>query len=130
MQSGSYGAATSSTPGDAVEQFLTNLAEGALPSLAEAICRDACFVTRDGTTIQGRERIGALLGQLIAAGLQVASLSRHAIQLGDFALIATSWELRLPAQPKPLLQRTDATLALAEREGSWKLLLIAPWGWP
>jgi ketosteroid isomerase-like protein len=130
MQSGPRQTATPPAPGDAVESFLASLAHGDLPSLAEAICRDACFVTRDGTTIHGRERIGALLGQLVAAGLEVRPLSSHAIQVSDFALIATSWQLRLPAQPQLLLQRTDAMLALAEREGSWKLLLIAPWGWP
>lgn len=130
MQPGPGGATTSSGPADTVDRFLAGLAQGDLPPLAEAICRDACFVTRDGTVIHGRERIGALLGQLIGVGFEVAPLSGQAIQVGDFALLTASWEVRLPARPQPLTQRTEATLALAEREGSWKLLLIAPWGWP
>lgn len=122
--------ATPSKPSEAVEGFLALLEAGDLAALANSLCRDACFLTQDATTIQGRESIAALLAQLQESGLRVTSLTSHSLWLGDFALVTTRWKLHLPAQPRPLLQTTEAMLALARREGRWKLLLIAPWGWP
>lgn len=122
--------ATPAKPSEAVEGFLALLEAGDLAALGNSLCRDACFLTQDATTIQGREPVAALLAQLQASGLRVTSLTSHALWLGDFALVTTRWRLRLPARPVPLLQTTEAMLALAHREGQWKLLLIAPWGWP
>lgn len=122
--------ATEARPAEAVEGFLALLETGDLAALADSLCRDACFLTQDATTIQGRERITALLAQLQESGLSVTSLARQSLRLGDFALVTTRWKLRLPARPQPLVQTTEAMLALAHREGRWKLLLIAPWGWP
>lgn len=122
--------ATPSKPSEVVEGFLALLEGGEPAALANSLCRDACFVTQDATTIQGREPVAALLTQLQESRLRVTSLASNALSLGDFALVTTRWRLHLPAQPAPLMQTTEAMFALARREGRWKLLLIAPWGWP
>lgn len=114
----------------AVDRFLRALARGDVEKLSSQLCRDACFLTQDATAIHGRARVGALLGQLVNANLRVLSERCHAIPMGDFALVCARWEMRLSTHAGPLSQTTDATLALARRESRWKLLLIAPWGWP
>lgn len=117
-------------PAAALKAFMEALAAGDLQGLSLHLCRDACFITRDATTIHGRERIVALLAQLESSGLRVSPRSMQAIPFADFALASARWTIRVPAHPQPLLQTTEATLALARRESRWKLLLIAPWGWP
>lgn len=117
-------------PGAAFDSFLLALERRELRVLAAALCRDVCFLTPDRTPISGRDRVTSLLAQLLKTGLSVNPGSRRAIQLADFALLSIGLQLHLPAQPRPLVQSSEATIAFVNRESRWKLLLIAPWGWP
>lgn len=62
--------------------------------------------------------------------MDVRSLAHHSLQIASFALVSARWRLSFRARDVPLVQTTEATLVLADREGRWKLLLVAPWGCP
>jgi ketosteroid isomerase-like protein len=117
-------------PEDALESFLDAVERGDHRSLSDLLCRDVCFLTQDSTAIRGRDRVLSLLTQLIAAGVDVRSISSHTLQIADFALVSASWRLGRERPPTALRQTTAASLVLSLREGTWKLLLLAPWGWP
>lgn len=117
------------TPEETLEHFLEAIESGDSRPLPGLLCRDVCFITQDATAIRGRDRVAALVAQLMAAGIDVRSLSSYTLRIADFALVSAQWRLGLNARAASLLQTTEASLALSLREGSWKLLLVAPWGW-
>jgi hypothetical protein len=122
--------ADQAAPEDVLQVFFDALERGCVPPPEQTLCRDVTFVTQDATAIRGRERVASLLAQLIGVRLQVLPGSSHMMELGEFALASAGWEIRLSNSTGSMVQRTEANLVFALRESRWKLLLIAPWGWP
>jgi ketosteroid isomerase-like protein len=117
-------------PDEVVDRLIAALARANNADIPPLLCRDVCFLTQDATAVYGRDRVVSLIAQLIAAGVDVRSLAHHSLQITSFALVSARWRLSFRARDEPLVQTTEATLVLADREGSWKLLLLAPWGCP
>lgn len=113
-----------------LESFLAALNRESRQSLGHLLCRDVTFLTQDATGIRGRERVAALLSQLRTDGFKVRSGASYEMTLTEVALISLGWELRLTNDVETVVQRTEAMLIFAHRESRWKLLFIAPWGWP
>ncbi len=117
-------------PEEVVGQLIDALGHGDDTAVPDLLCRDVCFLTQDATAIYGRDRVVSLISQLVAARVDVRSLAQHSLRITSFALVSAQWRLSFRARKEPLVQTTQATLVLADREGSWKLLLLAPWGCP
>lgn len=117
-------------PDEVIDLLIAALDRGDSAAIPHLLCRDVCFLNQDATAIYGRDRVVSLIAQLIAAGVDVRSLSQHSLQIASFVLVSAQWKLSFTAREKPLVQTTQPTLVLAEREGRWKLLLMAPWGCP
>jgi len=117
-------------PDEVVDRLIAALVHADNTAIPALLCREVCFLTQDATAIYGRDRVVPLIAQLIAAEVDVRSLAHHSLQIASFALVSARWRLSFRARETPLVQTTEATLVLADREGSWKLLLVAPWGCP
>jgi len=117
-------------PEEVIDRLIAALGRGDNAGITRLLCRDVCFLTQDATAVYGRDRVSSLIAQLIAAGVDVRSLAHHTLQIGSLALVSARWKLSFRARDEPLVQATEPTLVLVVREGSWKLLLLAPWGWP
>ena len=117
-------------PDEVVDLLIAALSRADNAAIPPLLCREVCFLTQDATAIYGRDRVISLIAQLIAAGVDVCSLAHHALQITSFALVSARWRVSFRARETPLVQNTEATLVLADREGSWKFLLLAPWGYP
>ncbi|HET9154028.1 MAG TPA: nuclear transport factor 2 family protein [Solirubrobacterales bacterium] len=117
-------------PDEVIDLLIAALARGDNAAIPRLLCRDVCFLTQDATAIYGRDRVASLIAQLVAAGVDVCSLAQSSLQIGSIAMVSARWRLSFRAREEPLVQTTEATLVLADREGSWKHLLVAPWGCP
>lgn len=88
------------------------------------------MVTPDRTAVRGREEIGAILAQLIAAGAQVSIQVSAVLPAGDVALAHERWCLvRSDLSGGSLSQESSTTLVLQRVETGWKIAVAAPWGW-
>lgn len=106
------------------------LSAGDLEAASACFARDACLITPDATTIRGRDHIRAILFQLIAMRPTVQVEQRGMLVAGDVALGTESWTIRLNGLDlTPFAQTSDSTAVLRRIEGTWKLLISAPWGW-
>lgn len=117
-------------PDQVIDLLIAAIARGDHAAIPHLLCRDVCFLTQDATAIHGREQVTPLIAQLIAAGVDVRSLAQYSLQIDSFVLVSAQWRLSFRAREEPLVQTTEPTLVLTEREGRWKLLLMAPWGCP
>lgn len=117
-------------PGECLDRFVKALNRGDLKTAVGQLARGACFVTPDATVIYGRQRIRGVLGQLISIGFQAQTGQRSALVLDDFALVSDRWTTRVGGENGAGHRRDlRATTVLRQLEGSWKLLVAAPWGW-
>jgi ketosteroid isomerase-like protein len=118
-----------STPATATSAFCRAVNEGDLDAARGCFTRDACLVTPDRTAVRGRDEIGAILAQLIAAGAQVSIQVSAVLSGGDVALANQRWRIR-SGSPAAAFERDSAsTLVLRRVESRWKLAIAAPWGW-
>lgn len=117
-------------PGHVSRAFARALELGDLKAATTALTRDACFLTRDATAINGREQIRAVLAQLIARRPRFHVVPHGLLSFGDLVLASERWEINFQAEgAAPLRESTSATLLLRRVDSEWKLALLAPWGW-
>lgn len=103
---------------------------GDLKTATAGFTRDGCFLTRDATAINGRERIAEVLGQWVDRRPQFRIEPASLLVLGDLVLANERWTMCFqPDGSSALREETSATLLLRWVESEWKLALLAPWGW-
>ncbi|HVC06507.1 MAG TPA: nuclear transport factor 2 family protein [Solirubrobacterales bacterium] len=118
-----------SAPERALVAFVDALCSGDLAAAASSLARDACFLTPDATVIHGRQEIRATLAQLIQMRPQIQIELRKILPVGDVALSAERWTMRLDAADSSSFVRTSNSVVLLRRlESAWKLMIVAPWG--
>jgi ketosteroid isomerase-like protein len=118
-----------SAPERALVAFVDALCSGDLAAAAQGFARDACFLTPDATVIHGRQEIRATLAQLIQMRPQIQIELRKILPVGDVALSAERWTMRLDAADRSSFVRTSNSVVLLRRlESAWKLMIVAPWG--
>jgi ketosteroid isomerase-like protein len=115
-------------PGRASAAFAAALGAGDLRMAADCFSRDACLVTPDGTAVHGRQRIRALLAQLILIGAEIAIESSSILVAGDVALGYERWTIgsRGP-EGAPFSQVSSPNLVLRRIEAEWKIAIASPW---
>lgn len=111
--------------------FVRALSTGDLEGATACFARDACLITPDATVVHGRERIRALLAQLVARRTEIKVELSTVIGGGDVILASERWRVRSGAggEAPRVEQVLDSTLVLRQVEGEWKLAIAAPWGW-
>jgi ketosteroid isomerase-like protein len=110
--------------------FAEALNAGDLRAASSFFAREACLLTPDATVIRGREDIRAILVQLIVGRVQVLVEAQGMLAAGDMALSTERWTIRSNGgNAAPHIQTSSSTIVLRHLEGSWKLLVLAPWGW-
>jgi ketosteroid isomerase-like protein len=109
--------------------FVRALSQGDLDSATACFARDGCLITPDLTAVHGRDRIRPVLAQLIAAAVQVRVDQSNSLHAGETLIARERWTIRLGGNGRRFEQTCDPTLVLRKVEGSWKLVIAAPWGW-
>lgn len=110
--------------------FVYSLNVGNLNRATACFSRDACLITPDATAVYGRDRIRPILSQLIARRAQIEVESSTVLTAGDVALASERWAVRSNGvEGSRFEQAFDSTLILRRIEESWKLAIVAPWGW-
>ncbi|MGN6254354.1 MAG: YybH family protein [Solirubrobacterales bacterium] len=117
------------SPPDVCHRFATAISRGRLDVALRCLTRDACLVTPDGTAMHGREAIGGVLAQLIAARVEVSIEVAAMLRAGDVALAHERWRIRSHGVEQEFVRSTRPTLVLRQVESRWKLAVAAPWGW-
>jgi uncharacterized protein (TIGR02246 family) len=101
-----------------------------LPAALACFARDGCLITPDATAIHGREAIAAVLAQLIERHTEIEVVLSDALEAGEVVLAAERWRIRSSgAGAEAFVQESRATLVSCRIEGSWRLSILAPWGW-
>lgn len=117
-------------PAQASRLLVRALEAGDLDSATARFSREACFLTRDGTAINGREQIRGVLAQLIARRPRFQVAPSSMLILGDLILASEGWRMEFQAEGiERREEATNPTLLLRRVESSWKLAMLAPWGW-
>jgi ketosteroid isomerase-like protein len=116
------------TPEQVVARFVAALNEGRLRDASECFSRKGCLVTPDSTAVHGRDEIQRLLAQLIARGVRIEAVLTSELRAGDVAFTRQRWRVNSDgADRSPYTQELTASLILQLVEGSWKLVIAAPW---
>jgi ketosteroid isomerase-like protein len=122
--------ATVAAPSQAISDvFAQALNAGDLPSAASCFARDGCLITPDLTAIHGRERIRPVLAQLIAGGIAIEVERANAVDAGGVQIARERWTIQRGRGATGFEQVCEPTLVLCFIEGSWRLMIAAPWGW-
>jgi uncharacterized protein (TIGR02246 family) len=115
-------------PLEAVDRFSAALNGGALDAAAACFTREACLITPDGTAINGRSEIAAILAQLIARGTRIEAEHLVLQTAGDVALASGRLTMRCPGPAEQsLTQSLTSALALRRLEARWKISIFSPW---
>lgn len=100
-----------------------------LDAAAACFAKDACLLTPDSTAIRGRNRIRAVLVQLIARRTQIEVELSSVLGAADVALVRERWTIGSDGvEGARFEQICSATLVLRLIEGEWRLAIAAPWG--
>jgi ketosteroid isomerase-like protein len=109
--------------------FCNAVNAGELERACACFTRDGCLITPDATAVQGREAIGAVLAQLVAAGTRVSVQVSAILAAGDVALGRERWQIHSDAPGgTQFVRESTPTLVLQRVESQWKLAIAAPWG--
>lgn len=118
------------SPGQASRALVKAIEAGDLDTAGARFSREACFLTRDGTAVNGRDQIRGVLAQLIARRPRFHVAPNSMLSLGDLVLASERWTMEFQAGgSKSLQEATSPTLLLRRLETGWKLAMLAPWGW-
>lgn len=109
--------------------FARALSGGDLDQAAAWFARDACLITPDATAIHGRERIRAVLAQMVARGTEIRVELSSTVGAGEVILAHQRWRVRAGNREARIQQTLNAVLILRQIEGIWKLSIAAPWGY-
>jgi uncharacterized protein (TIGR02246 family) len=117
-------------PGQTSRALVRAVEAGDLDSAAARFSREGCFLTRDGTAVNGRDQIRGVLAQLIARRPRFHVAPNSMLALGDLVLANERWRMEFQAEgAKRREESTSPTLLLRRVESGWKLAMLAPWGW-
>jgi ketosteroid isomerase-like protein len=109
--------------------FVSALSHGDLDRAAACFAKEGCLITPDLTAVHGRDRIRAVLAQLIASGAEVEVDAGHLVDAGEVFLARERWRIRTDRNGSRFERTCDTTLVMRLVEGRWKLVIAAPWGW-
>lgn len=111
--SAGVGAEVPVAPAYASRVFTSELERRDLRAATAALTRDACFLTRDATAINGREEIRVVLAQLIARRPLFQIEPYSLLSLGDLVLARERWTMHFQVEAAaPLREATNTTLLL------------------
>jgi len=124
------GAPVLATPRGATRAFCDAVNRGELERACACFTRDGCLITPDATAVEGREAIGAVLAQMVAAGARVSVQVSAVLAAGDVALGREHWTIESGAPGiSSFARESTPTLVLRRVDEQWKLAIAAPWGW-
>lgn len=106
------------------------LNRGDLDPAANCFARDGCLVTPDATAIYGRERIRAVLAQMVSRRTEIQVELSSSVGIGEVVLIHQRWRISSGEQRGERFEQvSDAVLVVRRIEERWKLSIAAPWGY-
>jgi uncharacterized protein (TIGR02246 family) len=117
-------------PEDWPSQFTKHLNAGDLDAVVELYAADARFVSPDGGTIVGRDKIRDVLAGLIKGKTRLEGRVIRAVTVGDTAILYTDFEgTTVDASGKASDMRSKAIEVLRRQpDGTWRLIVGDPNG--
>jgi ketosteroid isomerase-like protein len=101
---------------------------GDLDALADLYDPDACLLAEDGSAATGADAIRQVYGPLIGLGGRISLTTRHAVEVGDLALLSNSWTFEIGGVP--VASAVTAEVAKRQPDGSWRYLIDNPYAAP
>lgn len=91
---------------------------------------EARFLSADGTELNSRRSIAALLGQLTSTSDQLLEIRSGRTVVADRVALCTQYWTRSATSPdaERFQVASTARLVLAREERRWQILIVAPWG--
>jgi uncharacterized protein (TIGR02246 family) len=94
-----------------------------LERLVALYAEDARLVTMDGSVAEGRDAIREQYAGFLAMEGRVTVRTRHAIEMGDLALLSNEWTFRAGDE---VMSATTAEVARRQPDGSWLYIIDHP----
>lgn len=113
----------------AVLAFAAEVGRGRPAAAAAWFTRDGCLITPDGTAVNGRDEVRALLEQLVARRTEIEVGQMAVRTAGDIAQAVGRWTIASDAaEGRRFVQPCDSLVVLHRIEADWRLAIVAPWG--
>jgi uncharacterized protein (TIGR02246 family) len=94
-------------------------------ALADLYEDDAAMATPEGIFVRGRAAIREQWSGFIALGGTIQMVTRHAVVVGDTALLSNDWHFVCPGVE---LSSRTSEVARRQRDGTWKYVIDHPYG--
>ncbi len=94
-------------------------------ALADLYEDDAAMATPEGIFVRGRVAIREQWSGFIALGGTIQMVTRHAVIVGDTALLSNDWHFVCPGAE---LSSRTSEVARRQRDGTWKYVIDHPYG--
>jgi uncharacterized protein (TIGR02246 family) len=98
---------------------------GDADALAALYEEDAVMPLPNGDVVRGREAIRRQWEETLALGGTISIVTRHAVEVGDIALLSNDWQL--VGAGVEFSSRTSE-VARRQADGTWKYVIDHPYG--
>jgi uncharacterized protein (TIGR02246 family) len=120
---------TLDSPADVSNVFVQAINAGNVQRAVDLYREDAVLLSPDGSEARGAAAIRQLLENVISMEVEMTSEVRSVVVVGDFAVAAEDWTMRLHTlDSQPSEQRGRSTVCFARGADGWRFVIDAPWG--
>jgi len=121
--------ASPQSPATVSDSFVTAINAGDLTGALALYRDDAVMLAPDGGQARGTKAISDLLAGIISMQVQMTTRIKSVIEIGDIAVAAEEWTMRLRGPDGTTTDQGGQSFVLFTREhAGWRFLLDAPWG--
>ncbi len=119
------------TPQELATSFAAAISARDVEAALEMWSEDAAIVAADGSLLEGRAAIAAVLEALVSNGTQVEAEVTSLYEAGGVALATGSLTLSGDGRDSSYVHRSASVVVYVRgRDGLWRIALDAPWGLP
>jgi uncharacterized protein (TIGR02246 family) len=118
------------TPEEALRSVTEYINTGNLDSLMVLYESDACFASRPGQFIKGRDGIRQSMQGFVNMRGKLESKIKRVLQASDLALVISEWSFSgTGPDGNPVNLASTATDVLRQQsDGTWRIIIDNPWG--
>ena len=117
-------------PTQVIQHFAELMSAGDTKSALALYESDATFVVEPGTTVTGRDAIGATLETFAALRPTLEGDIEQVVETDDLALVANRWVLNGTGPDGTPVQLAGRSADVLRRgaDGKWRIAIDDPWG--
>ena len=118
------------TPEDLLSSQVEEFNKGNIDFLMTLYEKDACFASKKGQVVNGKESIRRAFQDLIDMGGKLEARAKRVLHAGNLALLITEWSIKgtePDGRPTDLTGRGTIVLR-KQSDGNWLMVIENPWG--